>query len=392
MHRSGWWLVALGVVGCVASDDVDGDAVDTDTPADGVPFAAPDGPGPYAAGVDTFSFVDHRGKTIKMEVWYPAKVAEGREPDGYDEIAIAISAFRQATPDRSGAPYPVVAFSHGLGGIRFQSASITEHLASHGFVVVAPDHEGHILLFLDDARMGQIVLERPGDIMSAVDEIQAMSDDGHPKLGGMVDATTYGMLGHSMGAITTLAISGGGLDYQGALDHCADHRGDGCRYLGDIDPDEIDDHVLVDERVVAAVPMSPGVWYAFGEDGSGLSSTVESLVLGGTVDTVLDYDTEIRPVYEGMGAPKAMATLANTGHYAAYSDMCIIADLLGDRARDCAGEPEGFFDPALGLHLSKTLVTAFFKTRVVGDVAYQPWLEADYTGQFEALSWDAEVE
>ena len=37
-------------------------------------------------------------------------------------------------------PYPVVFFSHGSGGIRMQSTYLTVALASHGYVVVSPDH------------------------------------------------------------------------------------------------------------------------------------------------------------------------------------------------------------------------------------------------------------
>lgn len=40
-------------------------------------------------------------------------------------------------------PFPLVVYSHGNGGLRYVSAFLTEHLASHGFIVVAPDHVGN---------------------------------------------------------------------------------------------------------------------------------------------------------------------------------------------------------------------------------------------------------
>ena len=40
-----------------------------------------------------------------------------------------------------GGPWPIILFSHGNQGIKEQSFFLTEHLASHGYLVVAPDHQ-----------------------------------------------------------------------------------------------------------------------------------------------------------------------------------------------------------------------------------------------------------
>ena len=82
----------------------------------------PDQAGPYAAGFTSLELDDPRGGELKVQVWYPA-VDPGTEPDAYEEVSITVGGFRDAQPDRRGAPYPVVAFSHGFGGIRFQNAS-----------------------------------------------------------------------------------------------------------------------------------------------------------------------------------------------------------------------------------------------------------------------------
>ena len=44
--------------------------------------------------------------------------------------------------------FPVVIFSHGKGGLRQQSTFYTAVLASHGYVVVSPDHEGDTIVEL----------------------------------------------------------------------------------------------------------------------------------------------------------------------------------------------------------------------------------------------------
>src|SRR5689334_21669106 len=100
------------------------------------PFYTPEEAGPYTPGVVTRDFVDARGKALRIEVWYPAD--DDGDPDPYEEIPFVGDAVRRAQPAQG--PFPLVSFSHGFGGIRYQSLFLTERLATHGFVVVAPDH------------------------------------------------------------------------------------------------------------------------------------------------------------------------------------------------------------------------------------------------------------
>src|SRR5690606_13389968 len=95
---------------------------------------------------------------IAVEVWYPAAdgATSGRSPDVYDlrawldddararlagasTLRYRTAAFRDVEASGDG-PFPLVLFSHALGGYRSQSTFLTEHLASWGFVVAAPDH------------------------------------------------------------------------------------------------------------------------------------------------------------------------------------------------------------------------------------------------------------
>ncbi|HUD17506.1 MAG TPA: hypothetical protein VMQ59_09590, partial [Acidimicrobiales bacterium] len=48
-------------------------------------------------------------------------------------------------PISAKGPFPVVLFSHGYGGYPEQSSFLTDHLATWGFVVVAPDHRSRDL-------------------------------------------------------------------------------------------------------------------------------------------------------------------------------------------------------------------------------------------------------
>jgi Platelet-activating factor acetylhydrolase, isoform II len=117
-------------------------------PNDLGPTAAP---GPYRVGVRTLELVDParldaRGtgpRPVTTEVYYPTTDAgiAGTPRDVVSVLGLPIV----ETPSYRGVlvadgRFPLVLFSHGNGGIRFQSFFFAAHLASHGYVVVTPDH------------------------------------------------------------------------------------------------------------------------------------------------------------------------------------------------------------------------------------------------------------
>ena len=58
----------------------------------------------------------------------------------YPMLWFDTQALEAATP-ACDAARSVIVFSHGYSGIRFQSVFFTEWMASHGYLVVAPDHQ-----------------------------------------------------------------------------------------------------------------------------------------------------------------------------------------------------------------------------------------------------------
>jgi predicted dienelactone hydrolase len=351
-------------------------------------FSRPDQTGSYDVGVETVSWTDARGKEMVAEVWYPAVHSAMDEPGPYPEIPISREAVRYASPDRTGAPWPMVAFSHGYQGIRYQSVFLTEHLASHGFVVIAPDHPGNTLIDHDAGRDAETFLERPDDIRAAVDELLRLSDseiDG-PRLTGLVDTEdpTYAVIGHSFGAFSAMVIGGGEIDYAHIQDHC---EGDGDGHICGIFPDGVPipatPYGAADARAVATVPLAPGIWYAFGEGGGGLQGVREPLVVAGNLDQVLDYETEILPCYTAMAGPKRFATLDKAGHYA-FTDICSVFPQL---FADCAGVAEGWIDIERAQQITRTLVTAHLGQVMRQDERYDPWLGISYTAGQAELMW-----
>lgn len=335
----------------------------------GDPFFSAAQPGPYTAGFITVQTTDVRGKELTLEVWYPARVDEGASPDSYEDVALTLNGHQNALPVTSEGPFPLVAFSHGFGGIRIQSAFLTEHLASHGMVVVAPDHNHNTFLDLDESRVVDVLLERPDDIRYAVDAVLALSEEGDPFLGDMVElGDGYAMVGHSFGAYTTMVVAGGVVDPSHVDEYCATQSSMVCRYLSKFSAEQLEGHGTEDERALLSVPMSPGLWYLFGENGEGLQSVRQPFLLGGDRDQVLNYDREAIPTFDALSTPRALVTYADGGHYAPFSNSCDFPAVVTDTYfSDCAGPEEGWIDIASSQQATVILVTAYLKDKLLGD-------------------------
>ena len=120
--------------------------------------------GPYPVGVTTLELAAGN----KVEVWYPAvEGTTGAEfYDTRDFVPPAIKALLTAdVPARydytagrdavvADGQFPVVLFSHGYSGMRFQSTFLTAHLASWGMVVAAPDNWSRDLFHVLSAPIG----------------------------------------------------------------------------------------------------------------------------------------------------------------------------------------------------------------------------------------------
>lgn len=359
-------------------------ALDSGAASEGpVVWTEPGLPGPYDAGVTTATFVDQRGKELTIEVWYPAWAPEGATPDPYPEIPVEMQAFRNA-PAASG-PFPLVAFSHGHIAIRYQSAFLTEHLAQHGFVVVSPDHPHDTFLDADESRLWEIVLERPGDIFSSVDEVLRRSAQGDPVLAGVTLADEYAIIGHSLGAVNALVIGGGAPDWEAFAAFCeksmaAGERYTGCTRIEQMDLSMVPDHDYVDERATVTVSMSPGLWYLFGD--SGLHGVRAPLLVAGDQDEILLYETEEYPVFQAMTAPSTLATVHRAGHYS-WTDICVILPVWNE----CDGEKDGYIEVARAQEITRGMVTAWIRGELLGDQEALDWMEAAKAGWTE-VGWE----
>ena len=177
--------------------------------------------------------------------------------------------------------YPLVIISHGAGGDWDTHFALAHHLATHGFIVFCLEHIGSnskmlkrsIRLFKnlnDMIHDGNEVLGRPKDVSYAINQAMIWNQS-NEILKGKIDLENIGVLGHSFGAYTSMAIAG----MKPALDWLEPRTNFG-NGLGDD---------MKDKRVKACIALSPqGVGEPFFVKESFSSLSTPLLGISGTED------------------------------------------------------------------------------------------------------------
>ena len=292
------------------------------------PDAAPDPStiGPFPVGVRTVTFVDttrdapdgYEGKrSLTCEIWYPA-VESARLPSADDERGtkyviydslpesqreglnpedlgtLSTIAVADAAPRADKGPFPVVFFSHGKGGIRMQSTFYTVPLASHGYVVISPDHQGDTIYDLLEAgdvevtSTAEAYADRPLDIVFLMTEMDRLIAEGTDPLAPALDMQRIGTTGHSFGALTSMIVGG--------------------------------QNVGVD-AVVAQAPA--GVSLVTGATDVPLEEfNIPVMIQSAGEDQILPQELNAQSLWDHMVTPRAWLQLDRGGHFT-YSDLCV---------------------------------------------------------------------
>lgn len=299
-----------------------------------------------ASPVGTREIVIPAESELPATIWYPAlnpdALAEsivypyvvkfdGLPTEGASVIGHAIA---DAEYDLSAAPYPLVVLSPGYAAGRSAYAWLAEHLASHGFVVIAPEHNEQLLNFDPfQSEFWRSAFTRPqeiADVFAYVDEQSAAGGI----LEGLLDPQTVAVIGHSYGGYTTLATGGAALDIPNFADRCAASAQDPDAWLCGLFTPHLTEmaafvgletfpdgllSVFEDKRVDAIVPMA-GDAYLF--DQAGLAEiSIPVMAISGSKDTGTPPTWGATMTYEHVSsATKALVMFENAEHMMFFSD------------------------------------------------------------------------
>ena len=277
--------------------------------------------GPYPVGIRQLVLVDDNPeninedgsiRTLKVDIWFPTTEEfrdcehfvydikadcndAVREKFGEQEIGLfEVPAVMDAPVRHGEGRYPLVIFSHGAYGIRFQSVFFTIALASHGYIVVSADHQFNTLneILVDGwsgADMIPAAMHRPRDVKALLDWVQAKGEDTKDEFYDLVDMENVACTGHSFGALTSYIAT-------------------------------------VDDRIDCIVPMAPAADMAGAFENVFGNTPIDqlvipTLVMGGEMDNTLNYQSAQRDWFDWQPAPKWMLSMPHAGHYT-FTNVC----------------------------------------------------------------------
>ncbi|MDJ0729929.1 MAG: alpha/beta hydrolase [Crocosphaera sp.] len=186
---------------------------------------------------------------------------------------------------------PVIIFSHGLASRPEDFEEDVKQLASYGYVVALPQHPGSDLNQLQEMLQGfsrEIVqvdefVNRPLDVSYVIDELERRN---RGEFGGRLDLNNVGVMGHSFGGYTALALAGAKLDFDSLEEICGRNLwGPNLSLLLQCRALELPrkDYNFRDERISSALVINPVTSAVFGAEG--LSQiTIPVLLAAGSSD------------------------------------------------------------------------------------------------------------
>ncbi len=278
---------------------------------------------PYGVGVLDLKVAGPGGRSLPATLWYPIPAGSTGTVVKY----LGMMASPGGALDKAEAakgPFPLVAFSHGNQGMRQQSVFLTEALAKHGYVVIAPDHVGNTYSDYDAKLIGAMVVWRPLDLRAAIDRA-LKAEAGDPAwFAGLVDPQHIAVSGHSFGGYTALAVAGAPVDVPKSL--LPD-----CSLPGASTEATCTAMALAgtlpwkfgDPRVSLVIPLAhcgqlPGFGFVLPLLGD---LKMPAILQAATGDTTCTLTEQALPAYNAWGGPKALVTMQGGNHFS-YSDLC----------------------------------------------------------------------
>jgi len=275
-----------------------------------------------AAGLKVTEWdMPHHGATTRVAIWYPTEDAGA--PTLYAENPVFQGVEAQVDASIAAGAYPVVMFSHGMGGTDRTQAWLGAGLAERGAIVVIVNHLGSTWGDFDMSR-GVRHWTRAADMSAALTVLQE-----DPAFSQAIDGSRIMAAGFSFGGWTALSLGGVSGNLDGIVGACKENldQMEACNMLlsDRVNMQGQDQEVwnanYGDRRFTHAVAIDPGfVWGLEAANVADLKAQTLMIGFGGKETQMLDTDFN----RSGLSAllPKARTEQINPAFHFTAMPLC----------------------------------------------------------------------
>lgn len=283
-------------------------------------------------------------------------------------------------PEGLEQPAPIVIISHGFGALKDNFNLIAQHLASHGFVAIVPDHVGSDLAFRQSFLQGRLntilspieYINRPQEISFLIDELERLAAN-DPTWATRLNLDRIGVYGDSLGGATVLSLAGAELNFTRLNRQC--HPDSlllnaslyvQCRARF-LPPTRYRLHDPRIKAAIAAHPLSSGLFSP--QDLARIE--IPMLIAAGSNDVVAPVVTEQIHPFIWLGSPQKYLALLTPGTH--WSTKPASAEGADAFPSFLIGEHQD-----IGSRYFKVLATSFFAAHLSDRAEYLPYLSSAY--------------
>jgi predicted dienelactone hydrolase len=280
---------------------------------------------------------------------------------------------------------PLIIISPGFGADKRNFSYLGEHLASHGFAVAILNHPGSDRQNMQNFLIGTTkelleaaeLINRPQDISYLLDELQRQ-EQRYPSPLGTLNLEQVGVIGHSLGAYTGLALAGAKPKIENLQQHC---QGDRVQINFDwFNPSQQlqclasqlsthKNYQLADKRIKAVFAINPIGSNIFGEAELNKLQIPVAFVAGSSDLIAPPLLEQIEP-FSWLGSRDKYLLLINQGTHT-YGSSDTFARLVGSTTEESS-------NPQLAREYFQAMSLAFMETHLVNSPQYRSFLSNDY--------------
>ncbi len=297
---------------------------------------------------------------------------------------IASSPFELYLPETD-KPVPLIIISHGLASNRITFEYLGKHFASYGFAVAIPEHiatnfEQFERFLSGQAKFpqGDNLILQPLDIKYLLDWLEYESKSNRI-LKNKIDLQQVGLVGHSLGGYTALALAGGKINWEQIKQQCLDNEANNIwlnlSILMQCSFQElpIKDYQLIEPRIKSAIAISPFASIIFGQEGIEPIS-IPTMIISGTKDPITPAVPEQIYPFTWLETPDKYLLLVDPANHFSFLEESIGILPVPD---SIVG-----LKPSLAYPGLKHFTTAFFQVHLSKNLEDKIYLQQSYADSF----------